>query len=480
MSPRAPHTRARTSEAGRVEGKTTRGMVRRGAREVRAVLARCARESAFGVGRAVSGTGTPVNVLTFSTSAGGGGASGAPVRDGSKRSMMSTLAYGALGTVAAGAALRFVDAPWAEDVEFAAYGAVTPLLRTLDAETSHNVGIFALSNGLAPRMRGKDDPRLNVEAFGMTFSNPLGLAAGFDKDAKAFKALLGMGFGFVEIGSVTPKPQPGNPQPRAFRLPEHGAVINRYGFNSEGHESAKSRLEAYRASDESRTSVGLLGVNLGKNKLTPEEQAADDYVLGVENIGEFGDYIVVNISSPNTPGLRNLQGRKHLSSLLRKVLKARDANERTAKKPVLVKIAPDLTDSALKDIASVVKSERVDGVIVSNTTIARPDAIKAHKHGDEAGGLSGKPLMEPSTKVLHDLYALTGGKITLVGCGGVASGEDAYNKIRAGASLVQLYTAFAYEGPPLVPKIKRELAACLERDGFKSVQEAIGAAHRRK
>ena len=224
---------------------------------------------------------------------------------------------------------------------------------------------------------------------------------------------------------------------------------------------------------------GVLGVNLGKTKLTPEDNAADDYVLGVENIGEFGDYIVVNISSPNTPGLRNLQGRKHLSGLLRKVLDARDKNPGTAKTPVLVKIAPDLTDAALRDIASVVKSEKVDGVSVSNTTIARPDAIKAHAHGDEAGGLSGKPLMEPSTKVLHDLYKLTGGKITLVGCGGIASGEDAYAKIRAGASLVQLYTAFAFEGPPLIPRIKRELEECLARDGFKSVQDAIGAAHRK-
>ena len=320
----------------------------------------------------------------------------------------------------------------------------------------------------------------------MRFDNPIGLAAGFDKDARAYEALMRMGFGFVEIGSVTPLAQPGNAKPRAFRLREHGAVINRYGFNSLGHESARARLASRREGDGAgegddaiKRTRGVLGVNLGKNKVTPEERAADDYVLGVENIGEFGDYIVVNISSPNTPGLRNLQGRKHLSGLLRKVLDARDKNPATAKTPVLVKIAPDLTDAALKDIASVVKSEKVDGVIVSNTTIARPDAIKAHAHGDEAGGLSGKPLMEPSTKVLHDLYKLTGGKITLVGCGGVASGEDAYAKIRAGASLVQLYTAFAFEGPPLIPRIKRELEECLARDGFKSVQDAIGAAHRK-
>jgi dihydroorotate dehydrogenase len=242
-------------------------------------------------------------------------------------------------------------------------------------------------------------------------------------------------------------------------------------------------LAAYRAGAGAKTAGdsprGLLGVNLGKNKTTPEESAADDYVVGVENIGEYGDYIVVNISSPNTPGLRNLQGRRHLSGLLRRVVTARNSSPRASKTPVLVKIAPDLTDSALRDIASVVKSEKVDGVIVSNTTIARPETIQSHAHGNEAGGLSGKPLMEPSTKVLHDLYKLTGGKITLIGCGGVASGEDAYAKIRAGATLVQLYTAFALQGPQLIPRIKRELEACLARDGFESVQDAIGAAHRR-
>jgi dihydroorotate dehydrogenase len=421
---------------------------------------------------------------TTTTKASAGGpkeSGGTPASSGESggRRGFGTLTTAALTAGAAAAALRLVDAPWAEDVEFAAYGAMTPILRMLDAETSHNLGIAALAMGLAPRARREDAEALSVRAFGMRFSNPVGLAAGFDKDAKAFKALLDMGFGFVEIGSVTPKPQPGNPKPRAFRLQEHGAVINRYGFNSEGHDSAKSRLSAYRSSGEDAKRRGLLGVNLGKNKTTPEENAADDYVVGVENIGEYGDYIVVNISSPNTPGLRNLQGRKHLSGLLRKVLTARSATPATKNKPVLVKIAPDLTDAALKDIASVIKSEKVDGVIVSNTTIARPDAIKAHAHGEEAGGLSGRPLMEPSTKVLHDLYKLTGGKITLVGCGGVASGEDVYRKIRAGASLVQLYTAFAYEGPPLIPRIKRELEECLKRDGFDSVEQAIGAAHRK-
>lgn len=391
--------------------------------------------------------------------------------------VLRVVSYAFVGAAGAMVGLRVSDSTLAETAEYAAYGAATPALRTLDPELAHDVGIAMLELGLGPRQRTPDGKSLETRAFGMTFTNPIGLAAGFDKDARAFEALLRMGFGFVEIGSVTPQPQPGNPKPRAFRLPEHGAVINRYGFNSKGHESAKGRLAAYRA--KAGEAVGLLGVNLGKNKTTPEESAADDYVLGVDNIGEYGDYIVVNVSSPNTPGLRNLQGRKHLSGLLRKVLSARDRNPATAKKPVLVKIAPDLTDAEIKDVASVVKSEKVDGVIVSNTTIARPDAIKAHAHGGEAGGLSGKPLMEPSTRVLHEMYRLTGGKITLVGCGGVASGEDAYAKIRAGATLVQLYTAFAFGGPPLILKIKRELEECLARDGFASVQDAVGAAHRK-
>lgn len=398
--------------------------------------------------------------------------------DATSARALRTVSVTVMTAIGAFGLVRASDSEMAESFEYAAYGAATPAFRALDPELAHDLGIAMLELGLGPRQRTRDSESLTVRAFGTTFANPIGLAAGFDKDARAFEALMKMGFGFVEIGSVTPQPQPGNPKPRAFRLIEHGAVINRYGFNSKGHESAKGRLAAYRARED--VPAGVLGVNLGKNKTTPEANAANDYVLGVDNIGEYGDYIVVNVSSPNTPGLRNLQGRKHLSGLLRKVLSARDRNPATAKKPVLVKIAPDLTDAEIKDVASVVKSEKVDGVIVSNTTVARPEEIKAHKHGDEAGGLSGKPLMESSTRVLHELYRLTGGKIPLVGCGGVASGEDAYAKIRAGATLVQLYTAFAFGGPPLILKIKRELEECLARDGFKSVEEAIGVAHRKR
>ena len=421
-----------------------------------------------------------------------------------------------LGTAAAsaGAYAFLLDDEQSSAAQFKLFEYLAPAMRLMDPETAHNVGIELLARGVAPVETRRDPPALAVDAWGLRFANPIGLAAGFDKDAKAFPALGAMGFGFVEIGSVTPKPQPGNPKPRVFRLRELGAVINRYGFNSEGHEPARERLEAYRADTRATQSefdatpvtpvtpegAGVprrlaergapVGVNLGKNKLTPEAAAADDYALGVRALGHTADYIVVNISSPNTPGLRALQGKAHLKGLLRKVLAARDefarksrtgANGETHahKPPVLLKIAPDLTDGDIKDVVAAATSCAVDGIIVSNTTIARPEDVAAHARGGEAGGLSGKPLMDPSTKVLSRVYPLTGGKIPLVGCGGVASGRDAYEKIRAGASLVQMYTAFAYAGPALVPAMKAELAACLREDGYESVAEAIGAAHRK-
>ena len=414
-----------------------------------------------------------------------------------------------IGTAAAsaGAYAFLLDDTQSSAAQFKLFEYLAPTMRVMDPETAHNVGIELLAKGVAPMETRPDHPSLAVDAWGLRFTNPLGLAAGFDKDAKAFPALESMGFGFVEIGSVTPKPQPGNPKPRVFRLREHGAVINRYGFNSEGHGPARTRLEAYRANvratqaefdttpvvDGERVPSRLamrgapVGVNLGKNKLTPEAAAADDYVLGVQSMGHTADYIVVNISSPNTPGLRNLQSKAHLKGLLGKVLKSRDdlavklkkESGHSHKPPVLLKIAPDLTDSDIKDVVHAATSCGVDGIIVSNTTIARPDEIKAHISGGEAGGLSGKPLLDKSTAVLSRVYELTRGKIPLVGCGGVASGRDAYAKIRAGASLVQMYTAFAYAGPALVPEMKEELARCLREDGYGSVRDAIGADHRK-
>ncbi|KAA0680311.1 quinone-dependent dihydroorotate dehydrogenase [Roseomonas genomospecies 6] len=350
---------------------------------------------------------------------------------------------------------------------------VGPVLRSFDPETAHGLTIKALSSGLMPPVREKDDPILRTRVLGLDFANPVGLAAGFDKNAEVVDAMLRMGFGFVEAGSVTPRPQPGNPKPRLFRAPEQGAVINRMGFNNEGLEPFAQRLE--RRLSGGRKAPGIVGANLGKNKDTVE--AADDYVLGVTRVAALADYLVVNVSSPNTPGLRALQGRDPLRTLLGRVLDARTACKLAKAPPVLLKIAPDLTDEDKADIAAVALESGIDGLIVSNTTIARPAEIPEPLRG-EAGGLSGKPLFAPSTAVLREIYALTGGKLPLIGVGGIASGADAYAKIRAGASLVQLYSALVYAGPALVLAIRRDLAALLRRDGFASLGDAVGADHR--
>ncbi|MBB3263225.1 dihydroorotate dehydrogenase [Azospirillum sp. OGB3] len=350
---------------------------------------------------------------------------------------------------------------------------VGPVLRSFDPETAHGLTIKVLSSGLMPPVREKDDPILRTRVMGLDFANPVGLAAGFDKNAEVVDAMLRLGFGFVEAGSVTPRPQPGNPRPRLFRAPEQGAVINRLGFNNEGLEPFAQRLE--RRLSGGRKAPGIVGANLGKNKDTVE--AADDYVLGVTRVASLVDYLVVNVSSPNTPGLRTLQGREPLRTLLGRVLDARSACRLAKAPPVLLKIAPDLTDEDKADIAAVVLETGIDGLIVSNTTIARPSEIPESLRG-ETGGLSGKPLFAPSTAVLREMYGLTGGKMPLVGVGGIASGADAYAKIRAGASLVQLYSALVYAGPALVLAIRRDLAALLRRDGFASLSDAVGADHR--
>ncbi|GLR79444.1 quinone-dependent dihydroorotate dehydrogenase [Azospirillum oryzae] len=353
------------------------------------------------------------------------------------------------------------------------YPLAGPLLFRFDPETAHGLTIKALKSGLVPPARGKDEPALHTRVWGLDFTNPVGLAAGFDKNAEVVDAMLNLGFGFVEPGSVTPRPQPGNPRPRLFRLVEQRAVINRMGFNNEGLEAFAQRLERRR--EKARRAPGIVGANLGKNKDTAD--AADDYVIGVRRLAPLADYLVVNVSSPNTPGLRALQGRDPLRALLERVLEARASCGLSRNPPLLLKIAPDLTVEDKSDIAAVALESGIDGLIVSNTTIARPDSIPAAMRS-EAGGLSGAPLFEPSTSVLREIYALTGGKLPIVGVGGVATGEDAYAKIRAGASLVQLYSAMVYAGPAVVHRIRRELAELLRRDGFRSVAEAVGADHR--
>lgn len=350
-----------------------------------------------------------------------------------------------------------------------------PFVHALEPEAAHNATIKALKLGLTGQIgRSGDDDILATRVFGLSFPNPVGLAAGFDKNAEVIVPAHKMGFGFAEAGTVTPKPQDGNAQPRLFRLKEDRAVINRFGFNNRGLEYFEAKLRALPATR------GLFGANVGANKDSDDRTA--DYVAGVNRLYGLSDYFTVNISSPNTPGLRALQSKAALEELVGRVLKARAAKVATGAPyiPILVKIAPDLQDADIRDIADIALSDRVDGkvdgLIVSNTTIARPDSLVSRDKG-EAGGLSGAPLMAPSTEVLKAVYQATGGKVPLVGVGGIASGADAYAKIRAGASLVQLYSALVYEGPGLVHRIKRDLAARLRADGFSSVSAAVGADH---
>jgi dihydroorotate dehydrogenase len=341
------------------------------------------------------------------------------------------------------------------------YRAADLLLSRLDAEDAHGLAICSLKSGLLPRDRRPDPPSLGVEVWGRTLPNPIGLAAGFDKNAEVPDALLGVGFGFVEIGSVTPKTQDGNPRPRLFRLGEDRGVINRMGFPGQGLAPALARLQR-------RPRQGVVGANVGANKDSADRAA--DYVTCAAALAPFADYLVCNVSSPNTPGLRNLQGRSQLGDLLKRV------QDSIAAKPVplLVKIAPDATDADLDDIVAVCRDLRMDGIIVGNTTLSRPPSLRSARRG-ETGGLSGAPLMALSTEVLRKTAQRVDRQFPLIGCGGVASGADAYAKIRAGATLVQLYSMLVYEGPPLVRRIKDELAALLARDGLTSVADAIGA-----
>lgn len=338
--------------------------------------------------------------------------------------------------------------------------AVLPL-RLLPPEAAHNLTVRALRAGLYPRMRGRFDRTLKTRLWDLDFHSPIGLAAGFDKNAEAADAMLAMGFGFVEVGSVTPRPQPGNPRPRLFRLPEDRAVINRMGFNSDGHAVVEARLRR-------RLRRGLLGVNLGANKDSSDRM--EDYVQGLRHLGPYADYVVVNVSSPNTPGLRDLQKGDNLELLAGRMSAARD--EAGLAVPVLLKIAPDLDEEGLAAVAA--SARRFDGVIVGNTTLSRPEGLASPRAGEQ-GGLSGKPLFPLSTRVLARLYCLTGGAVPLIGTGGIASAEDAYMKIMAGASLVQLYTALIYEGPGLIGALNQGLADLLRRRGYSHLSDAVGA-----
>jgi dihydroorotate dehydrogenase len=333
--------------------------------------------------------------------------------------------------------------------------AALPLLRRLDAERAHGVALRALRLGLAGA--STPDPVLATRALGMRLASPLGLAAGFDKDAVAVVGLLRLGFGFVEIGTVTRLPQAGNPRPRLFRLAEDAAVINRMGFNGQGADRVEARLRALPAG------CGPIGVNLGINKQGANPLA--DYAALVRRFADLADYLVINVSSPNTPGLRDLQTEENLAALL--------ATLPAARPKLLVKLAPDLAVAALPSLVETCVAAGVDGLIIANTTLDRPAGLRSADAG-EAGGLSGAPLFERSTAMLGRIACLAGGRLTLIGVGGVASGAQMLAKLRAGASLVQLYTGFAYGGPGLVVTINRALAAALRAEGHESPAAVVG------
>ncbi|WP_106640497.1 quinone-dependent dihydroorotate dehydrogenase [Allosphingosinicella vermicomposti] len=337
------------------------------------------------------------------------------------------------------------------------YAALRPIVFKVDAERAHGLTLTALK--MMPAGVTAPDPMLHTQLFGLDFPNPVGLAPGFDKNAEVFGQMLRLGFGFAEVGTLTPRAQAGNPRPRLFRLVEDQAVINRMGFNNDGQATAKPRLAA--------RGLGIVGVNIGANKDAADRIA--DYAIGVREMAPVADYLTVNISSPNTPGLRALQDRQALDDLLAAVAEARGPGG----PPVFLKLAPDLERSEIDDIVAVAMARGMDALIVSNTTLARPHLHSLHCR--EQGGLSGAPLKAIALDALQQFRAASGGAIPLIAAGGIASGADAYARIRAGACLVQLYSALVYEGPGLARRINRELKALLRRDGFANVSEAVGA-----
>ena len=349
------------------------------------------------------------------------------------------------------------------------------ILFRFDPESMHRLALVALRalgwRPLAPlarRVRPRAAPGLAVEAFGLRFDHPLGLAAGFDKGEVIAPGLFALGFSHVEIGTVTPRPQGGNPRPRLFRLPEHRALVNRMGFNNDGAEACARRLAALPPADR----PGVVGVNVGKNKDTPNERAEDDYLACIDRLHPYADYLVVNISSPNTPGLRELQQRDALERLLRACVGR--TRSLPAPKPLLVKLAPDLSGEALDEAVDVALAAGAAGIVTTNTTIQRPGAVASHPRASEAGGLSGAPLEPLATFALRRVYARAGGRIPIVGVGGIMCAEDAYARIRSGATLVQAYTGFIYGGPVFVPAMLAGLERLLERDGFSRLSDAIG------
>ena len=350
-----------------------------------------------------------------------------------------------------------------------AYPLLRPVLMAMDAEDAHRLTLRVLQYMPADTAM-EDDPALRVTLWNRNFPNPVGLAAGFDKNAEVIAPMFGFGFGFVETGTVTPKPQEGNSRPRIFRAPTHGAVINRMGFPNVGMTGFKRNIEKFLG--HKPRPAGIVGINIGMNKDQPDP--AKDYCLLVRTLGPFADYLTVNISSPNTPGLRNLQEPKAFRDLIGKILEERArACGKDMPPPLLVKLAPDLNEHQQSDLALSALACGIDGLILTNTTLDRPGDLPESFRA-EKGGLSGNPLNEKSTESIRHFYRLTNGRLPIIGAGGVSSAQDAYNKIRAGASLVQIYSALAFKGPGMVKEMKTELIELLKADGLSRVEDAVG------
>ena len=341
------------------------------------------------------------------------------------------------------------------------------ILRLLPPELSHNVTINFLKY-FKLRQRNIEDPILAQHLIGLDFANPIGLAAGFDKNAEVINSMFSFGFGFLEVGTITPQPQSGNSKPRVFRLNEDKAIINSLGFNNKGIKKVKKNLIKHQ---KSYLNNKIVGVNIGKNKNSSE--AIDDYLIGLEELGDLASYITINISSPNTEGLRDLQLRGKIEKLIKKIIDKRDKIKSINTKPILVKISPDLNEDQLRDLALISLANNIDGLILTNSTVKR-DSNLISLNKEKKGGLSGKPLYNNSNLVLKKMYELTNGQIPLIGVGGISSGRDCYEKIKSGASLVQLYTALVYSGPNLINSMKGDLIDLIKTDGYKNVSEVIG------
>jgi len=354
------------------------------------------------------------------------------------------------------------------------YKILKPALMSLPAETAHNLAIKTLRNNSLPDQEKFESDKLRSEVFGLNFLNPVGLAAGFDKNAECLRALQNQNFGFAEVGTSTPIPQKGNAKPRIFRLPENQAIINRLGFNNNGLEVFTQKLRKWKYTTLQNSKM-VVGANIGKNK--DSEDFVSDYLKGLEAVYGLCDYVTINISSPNTPGLRELQKKEVLSNLVSEVIKKRAEMLVNYKGeiPILIKISPDEEQQTMEDIAEIITSHGIDGIIISNTTISRPDTLaQAFAENSQQGGLSGKPLLDLATAKQEFFYKISKGKIPIIGVGGVSSAENAYEKIKRGASLIQIYSALIYEGFGLVNKVNKGLLNLIEADGFKNISEAVG------